>query len=105
LINACSDLSDGGLALAAFEMAAAGATGVTLDDSGMGWLFGEDQARYLIATRDPGALVATARISGLPIAVIGRFGGSDFIAGQDSAPMGELTALWDSAFAASLGLT
>jgi phosphoribosylformylglycinamidine synthase subunit PurL len=49
LINACTDLSDGGLALAAFEMAVAGGLGVTLEAGDTAPLFGEDQGRYLIA--------------------------------------------------------
>ena len=48
-IQACTDLSDGGLALAAFEMAEAGGIGVTLDAHDTPTLFGEDQARYLVA--------------------------------------------------------
>src|SRR6056300_332108 len=49
MIRACCDLGDGGLALAAFEMAEASGVGVTLDTSDTATLFGEDQARYLIA--------------------------------------------------------
>ncbi|MGR3374872.1 MAG: phosphoribosylformylglycinamidine synthase subunit PurL, partial [Pseudooceanicola nanhaiensis] len=48
-IRACTDLSDGGLALAAFEMAEAGGVGVHLDETDTAQLFGEDQGRYLIA--------------------------------------------------------
>ena len=48
LIEACTDISDGGLALAAFEMAAAADVGVKLDTSDIAALFGEDQARYLV---------------------------------------------------------
>ena len=49
LITACTDLSDGGLALAAFELAQATNVGVTLDVGDTPTLFGEDQARYLVA--------------------------------------------------------
>ena len=65
LIAAAHDLSDGGLAVAAAEMALAGDTGVALDVDGSlppaAWFFGEDQARYLLATSDPDALLASAR--------------------------------------------
>src|SRR5204862_1869908 len=48
------DLSDGGLAVAAAEMALASDIGVTLTATSHGhahpYLFGEDQARYLVAT-------------------------------------------------------
>ena len=47
------DLSDGGLAAAAAEVAMASGTGLNLAYEGdvplHGFLFGEDQARYLIA--------------------------------------------------------
>src|SRR5690606_34237716 len=54
-ITAASDLSDGGLALAAFEMAEAAGTGITLIPDETGALFGEDQARYLLAVRESAA--------------------------------------------------
>ncbi|TMV81314.1 phosphoribosylformylglycinamidine synthase subunit PurL, partial [Thioclava sp. BHET1] len=49
LFSAATDLSDGGIALAAFEMAEAAGLGLTLDSSDTATLFGEDQARYLIS--------------------------------------------------------
>jgi phosphoribosylformylglycinamidine synthase len=64
-VSACHDLSDGGLAIAAAEMALAGNTGCKLE-AGPGeltneaWLFGEDQARYLVATRHPDLVLAAA---------------------------------------------
>ena len=48
-ISACTDLSDGGLAVAAFEMADHAQIGVSLETVTVTALFGEDQARYLIA--------------------------------------------------------
>src|SRR5690606_6601752 len=54
-IRACTDLGDGGLALAAFEMAEGAGTGIRIDSAETGFLFGEDQARYLLAVA-PGAL-------------------------------------------------
>ncbi len=54
-LTACHDLSDGGLAIALAEMALAGAVGVTISALPAGpshaVLFGEDQARYLIAVK------------------------------------------------------
>jgi phosphoribosylformylglycinamidine synthase subunit PurL len=78
LITAAHDLSDGGLAVAAAEMALAADTGVTLDaarDLPPGaWFFGEDQNRYLLATNDPHALLACARAAGVPARIVGRTG-------------------------------
>jgi phosphoribosylformylglycinamidine synthase len=52
-VTAAHDLSDGGLAVALAEMALAGGVGATIDALPPGpthaVLFGEDQARYLVA--------------------------------------------------------
>jgi phosphoribosylformylglycinamidine synthase II len=48
-IRACTDLSDGGLALAAFEMAAAAGCGLAIEEGDTAWFFAEDQGRYLLA--------------------------------------------------------
>jgi phosphoribosylformylglycinamidine synthase len=104
LIGAASDLSDGGLALAAFEMAEAAGVGVTLDEGGTGALFGEDQARYLLAAsaRNAAQLVAAGMAAGVPVAVVGRFGGPDVVLGAARAPLAGLSQLYRSAFAAAV---
>jgi phosphoribosylformylglycinamidine synthase len=100
LIRACTDISDGGLALAAFEMAAASGVGVTLDEEDTAALFGEDQGRYLIACNFDAAeaLMVEAARAGLPIATVGRFGGETVRMGGSEAPLAELVELWRSAF-------
>ena len=102
-IRACTDLSDGGLALAAFEMAAGAGLGVALDPGDLAALFGEDQGRYLCAAPDPAALLAAAAVAGVPAAVVGRFGGDRVRLGTAEAPLAALDALWRGAFAAALG--
>ena len=99
-IHAATDLSDGGLALAAFEMADAAATGLTLDTDDIAQLFGEDQARYLVACDfdQAEALMVAAGQSGLPIIQIGRFGGEMFVMGTRSAPLAELSDLYRTSF-------
>ena len=100
-IRACTDLSDGGLALAAFEMAAAAECGVTLDVSGTAALYGEDQGRYLIAA-DPTqaeALLSAAAANDLPLIQVGRFGGATVSLGGVEAPLADLVRDWTSAFA------
>ncbi len=103
-IRAATDLADGGLALAAFEMAEAAGLGAHLDMGDIPSLFGEDQARYLLATDDPEALVAAADAVGVSATVVGRLGGDEFRMGADATPMGDLVALWRGAFVAALGL-
>ena len=97
-IRACADLGDGGLALAAFEMAEGACLGVTLDSGDIPFLFGEDQARYLVATANPDALVAAGKAAGVPVAVVGRFGGDTVSLGGDAAPLSALSTLYRTAF-------
>ena len=101
LIKACTDLSDGGLALAAFELAEAGDVGVQLFEDDMGQLFGEDQARYLIACNfdQAEALMVAASQAGLTIASVGRFTGTSVRMGRSEAPLDELRALYRDSFA------
>jgi phosphoribosylformylglycinamidine synthase len=82
LVAAAHDLADGGLAVAAAEMALAGSVGVTID-AGAGldaaaWFFGEDQGRYLLAARpaDVGRLSERAAAAGVALRVVGRAGGA-----------------------------
>jgi phosphoribosylformylglycinamidine synthase len=80
-VSACHDVSDGGLLVALAEMALAGSLGAAIavpDDAPPvhAWLFGEDQARYVLATPAPGAILAAARAAGIPAARIGTTGGN-----------------------------
>ncbi len=99
-ISACTDLSDGGLALAAFEMAETAGMGVTLDAEDIPTLFGEDQARYLLACTPAGAaaLKEAAEIAGLHLEEAGRFGGDVIRFGSTSAPLSGLSDIYRSAF-------
>jgi phosphoribosylformylglycinamidine synthase len=100
-ITACTDLSDGGLALAAFEMAVASGVGVALEAGDMATLFGEDQGRYLIATGfdKAEALMVAAGKAGVPLQTVGKAGGDMVRLGRSEAPLSELDALWRGAFA------
>lgn len=83
-VNAAHDCSDGGLMVAATEMALSANVGVTLTPHGdemplHAWLFGEDQARYLLAV-DPNSvnpILSTANGKGIPATQIGHFSGKD----------------------------
>ena len=79
-IDCCHDLSDGGLIVALAEMCLAGLTGAELDPSpeGLspaGWLFGEDQGRYLVAVDDAQSLLSAAAAARVPMKRIGTTGG------------------------------
>jgi len=82
LITAAHDLSDGGLAVAATEMAMSAGVGVSVVDGDTGWFFGEDQARYALATSDSSGLIKAAELAGVPAQAIGTFNGSDVVLGS-----------------------
>jgi len=105
LVTAASDLSDGGLALAAFEMAEAAGLGLTLESGDIPFLFGEDQARYLLACGfdQAEALLAVAARAGVRAQIVGRFGGAELRLGDYAAPMEALSTSYRSAFARALG--
>jgi phosphoribosylformylglycinamidine synthase len=102
---ACTDLGDGGLALAAFEMAEGAGLGISLTSADIATLFGEDQARYLVALPESrlAALQAAATAAGVPLAQVGQFGGTTVTLGTDAAPLADLSALFRSAFAKAVG--
>ncbi|MCU9839770.1 phosphoribosylformylglycinamidine synthase subunit PurL [Ruegeria sp. WL0004] len=104
LIKACTDLGDGGLALAAFELAEAAGVGVQLDTAGTEILFGEDQARYLVACNfdQAEALMTAAATAGVQVSSVGRFGGETVRIGTSEAPLADLAALFRSSFAAAV---
>ncbi len=76
-ITACHDVSDGGLLVAIAEMALAGNIGARLDCvDGNGFLFGEDQGRYLVTATDPGPVLQAAEKSGVSATTLGKTGGA-----------------------------
>jgi phosphoribosylformylglycinamidine synthase len=76
-IAVCHDVSDGGLLIAIAEMALAGVVGAALlpgdaEIPAHAFWFGEDQARYVAATADPGTLLAEAAAAGVPARRLGH---------------------------------
>ena len=81
-VNAVHDLSDGGLAIAACEMAFTNNIGVSLAGppnmtKHHAWLFGEDQARYLLAVDEYSLnpIISTAKDKGMVAQIVGKIGG------------------------------
>jgi phosphoribosylformylglycinamidine synthase len=105
MIRACTDISDGGLALAAFELSESAGVGVCLDSSDMGDLFGEDQGRYLVACNfdQAEALMLAANRDGVKVQSVGRFTGATVDFGGSKAQLDELSALFRSSFERHLG--
>ena len=84
-------------------MCIAGGLGASIDvpDTGniVGWAFGEDQARYVVATSAPDELLAAAHDAGVPAAAIGstrteaelQFGNENAISVEGISKMVEAT--------------
>ncbi|MFV0244557.1 MAG: phosphoribosylformylglycinamidine synthase subunit PurL [Qingshengfaniella sp.] len=103
-IAACTDLSDGGLALAAFDLAAKAGLGLTLEESDPTHLFGEDQGRYLIGCTPGNAstLLAAAQDADLPLRRIGTAGGDSLCMGTATAPLADLVARYRAGLSAAI---
>jgi phosphoribosylformylglycinamidine synthase len=96
-VSVVHDLSDGGLIAAVAEMALASKVGVTLrmtsDTHAHILLFGEDQARYLVATADPDAILGAAAVAGVHASIVGHAGGEALsAAGLFDIPLAKLRA-------------
>ncbi len=106
-VRAIHDCADGGLAVALARMAIAGDVGVTVDlpggDEAGGArtpaeaMFAESANRVVlgVAPERRDEVVARAAAAGVPVAVIGRAGGSDLRLGPScTVPLGAAAAAW-----------
>ncbi|MGF1474926.1 MAG: phosphoribosylformylglycinamidine synthase subunit PurL [Geminicoccaceae bacterium] len=99
-VTSCHDLSDGGLAVALAEMVLASGMGAQLrpprgDPDPAGWLFGEEQGRYLLAVNaeDERSINEVAGRAGVVIRTIGRTGGDALtLTDGDAISLEELAA-------------
>jgi phosphoribosylformylglycinamidine synthase II len=104
-VRACHDVSDGGLLVAIAEMAMAGHTGVSVTAAptapAHAFWFGEDQARYVLATADAPAVLAAARAAGIPAVHLGKSGGDALtLADGDTISLDKLGATHERFFPA-----
>ena len=100
LINACIDLSDGGLALAAFELAYHSNVGFEIYEENTEFLFSEDQARYLLACNFDQAesLFIEAGQHNIPVQTVGSFRGDSIAFGRSSLDLAQLSAFFNDTF-------
>ena len=100
LINACIDLSDGGLALAAFELAHHSNIGFEIYEENTEFLFSEDQARYLLACNFDQAesLFIEAGQHNIPVQTVGSFRGDSIAFGRSSLDLAQLSAFFNDSF-------
>ena len=92
LVDACHDLADGGLAVAVAEMCLASGIGAAVTvpfeaPDAIAWLFGEDQARYLLAVAPDNEQVVLQQLrdAGVVARTIGRTGGDALTLGTTPA--------------------
>lgn len=105
-VTACHDISSGGLGVALAEMAMASNKGMTVslsDQQGPAHalLFGEDQARYVIAVSADLAnfVQASAESAGVPFRTLGKIGGDKLVVeGVIDIPVVELTTAHEAWF-------
>ncbi len=97
-VTAAHDISDGGLLVALAEMALAGDRGCTLNLPKKSvlrhaYLFGEDQARYVLSASPIKAdvLIAAANAQNIPVTKLGAVGGRDIV--LDGKPVHAVSAL------------
>jgi len=107
LITAAHDLSDGGLGVAAAEMALAAGIGVVVaaDETlgASGWFFGEDQGRYLVGCKDADAVIAAASDAGVSARQVGEMGGEVVGLGASGVALADLRAAHKGGFARMMG--
>jgi phosphoribosylformylglycinamidine synthase II len=103
-VTACHDLADGGVYVALAEMVLASGIGADLEvpkdcETRAGWLFGEEQARYLLAIA-PARLEATlelARARGVLARRVGTTGGGALtLDGGSAISLDELTEIHEA---------
>ena len=104
LVTACHDVADGGLLVAAAEMALGAGRGLNLHTPvklrKAAFWFGEDQGRYLVATAPAAAdtLLLKAAMAGVQASRIGRFGGPDILLDDnDALSLLDLSDLFEAA--------
>lgn len=81
-------------------MAEAADVGIILDNDDTAFLFGEDQARYLIACNfdEAEALMIAAGKAGVTLTSVGKFQGDMVRIGKSTAPLAEFSAIFRGRF-------
>jgi phosphoribosylformylglycinamidine synthase len=114
LVTAVHDCSDGGAAVAVAEMALAGDIGLHMTvveqiPNPAAILFGEDQGRYVVTTREPDAVRAAANAASLFTVPIGTTGGESLTfdlvgrGGEQSITLADLRAANEAFFPGLMG--
>ena len=109
-VDTVHDCSDGGLLVAVAEMAMSGSIGVEIAVSdgaaAIPFLYGEDQARYVLSVTaaEAGKIAADAAAVGIPVALLGLAGGDKIVVkGAGAVAVSKLRAAHEAWFPAYMG--
>jgi phosphoribosylformylglycinamidine synthase len=104
LLTSSHDVSDGGLLVAIAEMAMPNGIGISIAvDGDAGFWFGEDQGRYVIATRSSEAVLEKAKAWGIPLTKLGVTKGTDLALGAKTIAVCELRKVHESFLPSYMG--
>jgi phosphoribosylformylglycinamidine synthase len=110
LVTAVHDVSDGGLLVALTEMALAGRFGAGLDKLTLdrpdltAFLFGEDQARYIVTTSNSDPVVRALARAKVPHSFLGSVGGDSIaLPNQEPIPLEQLRGAHEAFFPKLMG--
>jgi phosphoribosylformylglycinamidine synthase len=102
-------VADGGLLIALAEMALAGGIGAALDSRRWGdgdltaFLFGEDQARYVVTTGNSDAILRVLAAAGVPHSFLGSVGGDALRLPSGSVQLSDLRRAHEGFFPHLMG--
>jgi len=101
-VDTVHDLSDGGLLVALAEMAMPRKIGAEIGDHPIPILYGEDQARYVLAVPKAEAdhVLSAAKSAGVPAVLLGATGGDKIKVGNAGLTLAELTRAHEGWFPA-----
>tara|TARA_Y100001958_G_scaffold157562_1_gene152964 strand:- start:3159 stop:5324 length:2166 start_codon:yes stop_codon:yes gene_type:complete len=102
LIDACKDLSDGGIGIALAELCIMSKVGCEIISPKSlnvnQWLFGEDQARYIIITNKSEAIMNKAKSINIEAKIIGKIKGNSFSLNNNKISIEKITNIRNNWF-------
>ena len=102
LIDACKDLSDGGIGIALAELCIMSKVGCEIISPKSlnvnQWLFGEDQARYIIITNNSETIMNKAKSINIEAKIIGKIKGNSFSLNNNQISIEKITNIRNNWF-------
>ena len=102
LIDACKDLSDGGIGIALAELCIMSKVGCEIISPKSlnvnQWLFGEDQARYIIITNKSEVIMNKAKSMNIEAKIIGKIKGNSFSLNNNKISIEKITNIRNNWF-------